>query len=197
MPIHRTCGPSVPVVRRCSSTSSSTSRCASAPTATTTSGSRPRRASSSWWIRDRSWSATPISPRSTPSTSSISRHIRTASWPRSSPRACATPASGASARWRPSPSRSPSWTSVHRRVDGFGRGREDRPGRRGRDREPHPVHHRLRVRRRAHAGGHLLADAARQDDERGRASQDGRTAVHLGDDGPNDGRRLRLVRRRG
>ena len=59
---------------------------------------------------------------------------------------------------------------VHGRLDGRRRRREGHPGRRARARGAGPAGHRLRVGRRADAGGHAGADAAGQDDGRPRAA---------------------------
>ena len=65
---------------------------------------------------------------------------------------------------------------------------------RGGPRPPDPAGHRVGLGRRPDAGRHPVADAAGQDGRRDRAAAPGRRAPDLGDERPDHGRRLRLVR---
>ena len=83
---------------------------------------------------------------------------------------------------------------LHGRIDGLGRRREAHPRRRVRARAETPAGHRLRLRRRAHAGGHPLAHADGQDLGCVDAPARGRSALHLCAYRPHDRRRDGVLR---
>src|SRR5690606_5675739 len=83
---------------------------------------------------------------------------------------------------------------VHRGVHGLGGGREDRARRPAGAGAARAVHHRLRLRRRAHDGGDLLADADGEDLGGARPAPPGGAPLLLGADRPDHRRGHRLVR---
>ena len=112
----------------------------------------------------RSASRTPGSNRWTCSASSTRSRTPSGSQPRASARASATPRSGARARCRRHEGRDVrDGLRVHGRLDGHGRRREGHARGRIRARRAAAADRRVGLGRRADAGGHAVADAARQD----------------------------------